>query len=320
MKTLTDFDRKPLNFRESKVSEVLPEHYLSEYPTLITFLDKYYEFMDSDATFNFASAIHAMYDVRDIEATNVSFIDNILKELGQGILNQNFFLEPRFAMKLVSQFYRVKGSLYSSEGFFRAFFNSEVEISFPKRDLFIVGESEIGFENQKVVQDGALNQILSILVKSEVPVATWRELYKAFVHPAGFFLGAQTLIVGVGDLDVNSMPDNFADSADPLFSATGLASLTGDLEMTGIGIIADSEVRFTIDEQIASYQTMTIEQAAAMYNNIKDTIITDGFTFDEDSAATIPAAMRMSNTVETTDQARNELWDSDSDGYALQIT
>ena len=320
MKTLTDFDRKPLNFRESKVSEVLPEHYLSEYPTLITFLDKYYEFMDSDATFNFASAIHAMYDVRDVQDTSISFLDNILKELGQGILNQNFFLEPRFAMKLVSQFYRVKGSLYSSEGFFRAFFNSEVEISFPKRDLFIVGESEIGFENQKVIQDGALNQILSILVKSEIPVSTWRELYKAFVHPAGFFLGAQTLIVGVGDLDVNSMPDNFADSADPLFSATGLASLTGDLEMTGIGIIADSEVRFTIDEQIASYQTMTIEQAAAMYNNIKDTIITDGFTFDEDSAATVPAAMRMSNTVETTDQAKNEFWDSDSDGYALQIS
>ena len=320
MKTLTDFDRKPLNFRESKVSEVLPEHYLSEYPTLITFLDKYYEFMDSDATFNFASAIHAMYDVRDVQATSISFLDNILKELGQGILNQNFFLEPRFAASLISQFYRVKGSLYSSEGFFRAFYNSQVEISFPKRDLFIVGESEIGFENQKVIQDGALNQILSILVKSEIPVSTWRELYKAFVHPAGFFLGAQTLIVGVGDLDVNTMPDNFADSADPLFSATGLASLTADAEMTGIGIIADSEVKFTIGEQIASYQTMTIEQAAAMYNNIKDTMITDGFTFDEDSAATVPAAMRMSNTVETTDQAKNEFWDSDSDGYALQIS
>jgi len=320
MKTLTDFDRKPLNFRESKVSEVLPEHYLSEYPTLITFLDKYYEFMDSDATFNFASAIHAMYDVRDVQATSISFLDNILKELGQGILSQNFFLDPRFASSLISQFYRVKGSLYSSEGFFRAFFNSEVEISFPKRDLFIVGESRIGFENQKVIQDGALNQILSILVKSEIPVSTWRELYKAFVHPAGFFLGAQTLIVGVGDLAVNAMPDNLADSAPPLFSATGAAALTADIEMTGIGTIADSEVRFTLDEQIASYQTMTIEQAAAMYNNIKDTIITDGFTFDEDSAVNVPAAMRMSNTVETTDQARNELWDSDSDGYALQIS
>ena len=320
MKTLTDFDRKPLNFRESKVSETLPEHYLSEYPTLITFLDKYYEFMDSDATFNFASAIHAMYDVRDVQAADVSFIDNILKELGQGILNQNFFLEPRFAAGLISQFYRVKGSLYSSEGFFRAFYNSQVEISFPKRDLFIVGESQIGFENQKVIQDGALNQILSILVKSEVPVSTWRELYKAFVHPAGFFLGAQTLIVGQGDLDMNTMPDNLADSADPLFSATALASLTADAEMVGIGMIADSEVKFTIDEQIASYQTMTIEQAAAMYNNIKDTMITDGFTFDEDSAATVPAAMRMSNTVETTDQAKNEFWDSDSDGYALQIS
>ena len=319
MKTLTDFNRTDINLHESKISEVLPEHYLSEYPTLITFLDKYYDFMDSDATYNFAAAIHDMYNVRDTEGAKIGYIDNILKELGQGILNQNFFLEPRFAMRLISQFYRVKGSLYSSEGFFRAFYNSQVEISYPKRDIFIVGESEIGYENQKVIQDGALYQIYSILVKSEVPIATWRELYKAFVHPSGFYLGAQTLIVGIADLDLEAMPDNIPDSADPIYTGVGTLSLTGAAEMSGIATYADSEVRFTIGEQINAYNSMTIEQAAAMYTNIKDTITEDGFTFDEDSDAN-GAAMRMSNTIETTDQARNELWDSDSDGYALQIS
>ena len=320
MKTLTDFNRTDINLHESKISEVLPEHYLSEYPTLITFLDKYYDFMDSDATYNFAAAIHDMYNVRDTEGAKIGYIDNILKELGQGILNQNFFLEPRFAMRLIAQFYRVKGSLYSSEGFFRAFYNSQVEISYPKRDIFIVGESEIGYENQKVIQDGALYQIYSILVKSEVPIATWRELYKAFVHPSGFYLGAQTLIVGIADLDLEAMPDNIPDSADPIYTGVGTLSLTGAAEMSGIATYADSEVRFTIGEQINAYNNMTIEQAAAMYTNIKDTITEDGFTFDEDSDVGVPAAMRMSNTIETTDQARNELWDSDSDGYALQIS
>ena len=319
MKTLIDFDRSPLNFRESKVSEVLPEHYLSEYPTLITFLDKYYDFMDSDATYNFAAAIHDMYSIRDTEGAKIGYIDNILKELGQGILNQNFFLEPRFAMRLIAQFYRVKGSLYSSEGFFRAFYNSQVEISYPKRDIFIVGESEIGYENQKVIQDGALYQIYSILVKSEVPIATWRELYKAFVHPSGFYLGAQTLIVGIADLDLEAMPDNIPAGVPPIYTGVGTLTPSAEIEMTGIATYADSEVRFTIGEQINAYNSMTIEQAASMYTNIKDTITEDGFTFDEDSD-TNGAAMRMSNTIETTDQARNELWDSDSDGYTLQIS
>ena len=319
MKTLTDFNRRDLNFKESKVSEVLPEHYLSEYPTLITFLDKYYDFMDSDATYNFAATIHDLYNIRDTEDAKIGYIDNILKELGQGVLNQNFFLEPRFAIKLIAQFYRVKGSLYSSEGFFRAFYNSQVEVSYPKRDIFIVGESEIGYENQKVIQDGALYQIYSILVKSEVPIATWQELYKAFVHPAGFYLGAQTLIVGVADLNFETMPDNIADSADPILAGVGNISLTGAAEMTGIATYADSEVRFTIGEQINAYNSMTIGEAASMYSNIRDTIDEDGFTFDEDSDVN-GAAMRFSNTIETTDQARNELWDSDSDGYALQIS
>jgi len=318
MKTLTDFNRRDINLHESKISEVLPEHYLSEYPTLITFLDKYYDFMDSDATYNFAAAIHDMYGIRDTEDAKISYIDNILKELGQGILNQNFFLEPRFAMRLISQFYRVKGSLYSSEGFFRAFYNSEVEISYPKRDIFIVGESEIGFENQKVIQDGALYQIYSILVKSEVPIATWRELYKAFVHPSGFYLGAQTLIVGVADLDIEAMPDN-SDSADPVLTGVGTLTATGVGEMSSIVTYLDTEMRITIGEYIDAYNSMTIEQAASMYSNIQETLTEDGFTFDEDSDAT-GSGMRMSNTIETTDQARNELWDSDSDGYAIQIS
>jgi hypothetical protein len=136
MKTLSDFNRREINFHQSKVSETLPEHYLSEYPNLIAFLDKYYEFMDSDSTYNFAAAIHSLYEIRDVQDTSINFLDNILKEIGQGLLNQNFFLDPRFATRLLSDFYRVKGSLYSSEGFFRAFYRSEIEISYPKERHF----------------------------------------------------------------------------------------------------------------------------------------------------------------------------------------
>ena len=319
MKTLTDFNRSAINLQESKVSEVLPEHYLSEYPTLITFLDKYYSFMDSDSTYNFAAAIHEMYGIRDTEDAKIGYIDNILKELGQGLLNQNFFLEPRFAMRLVAQFYRVKGSLYSSEGFFRAFYQSEVEITYPKRDIFIVGESQIGYESQKVIQDGALYQIYSHLVKSEVPVATWRELYKAFVHPSGFYLGAQTLIVSAADLDVDAMPISIADSAPVFYTGLALNAPTAAEEITKIIRIADSSVRSPVIENISTYQDMTITELEGYYGTIAGALDDTSNTFDEDSAAGQPN-MDFANTVETADKNKNELWDSDSDGYLLQIS
>lgn len=319
MKTLLDFNRREINFHQSKVSETLPEHYLSEYPNLIAFLDKYYQFMDSDSTYNFAAAIHALYEIRDVEDANLSFIDNILKEIGQGILNQNFFLEPRFATRLLSDFYRVKGSLYSAEGFFRAFYRSEIEITYPKRDIFIVGESEIGVESLKVIQDGALYQIYSILVKSEIPFATWRELYKAFVHPAGFYLGAQTLLIGQADLDLDDMPDAVADSATPVYVGLAINEPTPSIEITELATYAGSDVRITINEFIEQYQNLTIEGVAGMYNNIRSLIEASSPTFDDDSSGAI-TGMDFSNIIETFDQNRYELWNSDSDAYLIQIS
>ena len=56
--TLLDFSRRDINLTESKVREVLPSHYLSEYPDLVKFLEYYYDWMDSDATHGFDRNIH----------------------------------------------------------------------------------------------------------------------------------------------------------------------------------------------------------------------------------------------------------------------
>ena len=39
--------RRLKNFQVRKVRESLPEYFTSEYPTLVTFLEKYYDFLDS---------------------------------------------------------------------------------------------------------------------------------------------------------------------------------------------------------------------------------------------------------------------------------
>ena len=46
--TLKDFNRLSLNYRKSLVQEVLPEYFQTDYPDLITFLEGYYEYLDSD--------------------------------------------------------------------------------------------------------------------------------------------------------------------------------------------------------------------------------------------------------------------------------
>lgn len=318
MKTFTDFNRREINFNESKVSDTLPDFYKSEYPNLITFLDKYYQFMDSDDNYNFAATIYDLYQTRDVEDTKLDYLDIILKELGQGLLNKNFFLDPRFATRLVSKFYRIKGSLYSGEGFFRGFYGSEVTIEYPKRNIFIVGESPIGPDSLRFIQNGALYQIYSILVKSEIPFATWQDLYKKFVHPAGFFLGAETLLVSSVDLSLDSMPNAIADSAPPTLASIGSIDGIGIMEMSAFSDSGSLGVRYYVSDYISDYQNVTIEQIANQYNSIEKLIEYTSPTFDEDSVGAV-VSLDMSNTLETVDQNKSEWWSDDSDIYQSQL-
>ena len=136
-RTLTDYGRLDVTFHRNMVKEVLPEHFTTDYPNLITFLESYYEFLDSDD--NFGALIQDLYTIRDVEASSLQHLDNMFRELGHG-MSQSFFNSPREVIRNFARFFRVKGSRYSAEGFFRAFFGEDVEISFPKNDIFFLND------------------------------------------------------------------------------------------------------------------------------------------------------------------------------------
>lgn len=194
--TVRDFGRVGINFRKSIVDEVLPEHFRTDYPTLITFLEAYYEHLDSAE--NFGGIIEELQTIRDIEDTKLEYLDLMFDEIALGV-SQSQFTTPREAIRNFGNFFRVKGSQYSVDGFFRAFFNEEVEVIHPKDTLFRVGVSNsiIGVENAMKLQDGRLNQIFSIFIKGPIPLVDWERLYREFVHPSGFYLGAAVVIEGL---------------------------------------------------------------------------------------------------------------------------
>ena len=49
-KTLIDLNRRNLSFKRYDVKEILPEFFREEYPKLITLLDQYYHFEDTDSS------------------------------------------------------------------------------------------------------------------------------------------------------------------------------------------------------------------------------------------------------------------------------
>lgn len=232
--TLREFGRINTNVRKSLVDEVLPEHFREDYPNLITFLDAYYEHLDSAD--NFGGIIHELTTIRDIEDTKLEYLDYMFDEIAMGV-SQSTFTFPREAIRNFGNFFRVKGSQYSVHGFFRAFFNEDIELIYPKDRLMIVGQSTIGQEDAYRLQDGRLNQIFSVLIRSPIPLLDWEELYRTFVHPSGFYLGADVVIEGLPQVEITTAESVFDKNANTkLIFET--ASFNVDAQGEAVGMLS----------------------------------------------------------------------------------
>lgn len=314
MKTST-LDRRKSTLRGSNVREVLPEHHLAEYPNLVLFLEKYYNFLDTDPTMSFAKTINDMYKVRNINETPIPYLDLIINEITAGLVSSDFFLEPRSAARLLSIFNRIKGSLYSFEGFFRAFYGIEATVEYPKRNIFTVGQSRIGPENLAIIQDGRLYQIYSLLIKSPIPVSEWRTLYTALLHPAGFYFGSEVVILSQAAIAQNDMPVVEIDPDGSVFTfsntADASATLSPDISILSIVESDGSVIRLDPNKTIQSVGSVEIGDLDTQYKTIKDFTKITSPSFDEDSDVN-GRTIDFSNTIEKFDEVKYTWYDSDS--------
>lgn len=283
-----DQNRRKLNLAESRVKEVLPEYFQTDYPNLISLLEKYYDFMDSAGDQAFKIEIDNLITARDINQTSLENLDQLLGEIGNGLQASSFFDNPRLMAKLLGEFYRVKGSETSIKGFFRGFFNQEPVVEYPKRNLFVVGESRVGYESLKFIQDNRRYQIFSILVKSGISVSEYEFLYKKFVHPAGFYFAGEVVLenaqafgvfanTGVDSDEIRGLADN-----DPiLVSDAATVSTAQFTQLTAIIDSAGRDFRIVTDQFIETYADVTAGELESIYDNVHQIINPNSFTADD---------------------------------------
>ena len=302
---IKDIGRRDVNFINDRVTDVLPEYFQSEYPEIIQFLDHYYDYLDSDH--NFGDEIKGLFKVRDITESHVEHLNSMIAELGSGLQKGDIFKDPRFTARRFADHYRNKGSRFSTEEFFRAFFGEEVEVIYAKKDVFTVGEDQIGYDSQKYIQNYARYQIFSVLLRVGLGVPTYRALYKKFVHPAGFYFEGEVATEGNANLNVNEMPISIADTIEN--SIVGQATMA-PLAQTNITGLVDSDTttfRYGIDELASKYADLSINELSRYYQ-IDELIDPNSPTLDD--SATIVSLM--STTNETMDEDIFRRYASDS--------
>lgn len=314
--------RLPLNLIIDKTKEALPEHFATEYPDLVKFLDIYYDYMEKDDG-GFSYSIQGLYQIRDLATTQLSSLDSIFKEIGNNTQSADFFADPRFVAKILSSFYKAKGSRISAEGFFRAFYGEESQITYPKNNMFIVNESTLGVDSLRFIQDDKRFQVHSILIQSGIPIAKWEQLFKVFVHPAGWYLSGDLVIESKFNLGLGIMPSAIQDSSAGVIISENMASVSFAPFTSATGIIQDDvdsdsfSERVSFRRNLSALASLTISELADQYNSLIAIIDENSPTLDEDSDGTIKA-VDFSNSLETMDQSIFDYWDSDANVFQYQ--
>ncbi len=327
-------NRRPKSFLVRKVKDTLPEFYGGDFPNLIKFLENYYEFLDDSSGSSFGTNINELFSQRDVHAASTNSLNSIISEITGGLPNGDNFTDPNFYATRLAELARNKGTRFAAEEFFRAFFQIEAEISFPKDDIFVIGPgpwpgspvdssdasvSLIGPESQKFIQDYKLYQIYSILVKSGLSVNTWRELYKKFVHPAGWYFQGEVELVSQADAALN-FTDLTADSIRPdvitgtIIEEATLLPLAPFTEMTTLFDSGARSYRASLIDVISKYQTLSASDINKFYHSVEQLITPNSFTFDDSNTrvSVATATPDFSLTLETMDNEMFTRYTSDS--------
>jgi hypothetical protein len=239
-------NRRELTLYDRKIKEVLPDHFIQDYPQFITFLEKYYEWIESEESP--AELVHHLFETKDIVETDLSLLGFLEDELLLGESYFQGFVDKRGAAQIASNLYKSKGSKLAIQQFFRSFFGEDPDIEYTSEKVFNLNSSEIGPLSNRFITDDKLYQTFAILIKIGIPITVWREVYKLFVHPAGFYLAGQIQAVGEAafggtPFDGYDLMDSAGRISTPVVSLIDSASftkLTADQSETSHYAIYDS--------------------------------------------------------------------------------
>ena len=116
----------------SLVAQQLPSFVREDYPKFVTFLEKYYEWLEQNNQISYELA--ALKTAKDIDLSDDFYLEQLKRDL-LPYFPQEILGNKRLFLKLVTQFYKSSGTQSSVKFLFRAIFNDNIEIYYPKEDV-----------------------------------------------------------------------------------------------------------------------------------------------------------------------------------------
>lgn len=132
------------------VTSQVPEFVQSNYGTFVTFLEKYYEYLEQDQQAQ--EIVQNALDYSDIDSTASTFIQYFLDQYAKGFPTDLGINKP-FFIKNLNDLYESKGSELSFKTLFKLLYDENITLSFP-------------YENVLIASDGVWEKRASIVVET----------------------------------------------------------------------------------------------------------------------------------------------------------
>ena len=130
------------------VSSQVPGFVRADHPLFVSFLEAYYEWLESTGDVGQFQGGLDLLSQRDIDSTFDSFVQYFKKEYllnfpeKLAVDNDGIPVNERNLVKNIRQFFRAKGSEKSYEFLFRILYNSAVEFYYPKEDVLRLSDGK----------------------------------------------------------------------------------------------------------------------------------------------------------------------------------
>ena len=128
-----------INYLSPLVEKQLPGFVREENPNFVTFLEKYYKWMETSGKPIYEN--YNLLNAKDIDLANDFFIKQIKEELLPSFPEEILLDDVKF-LKTINQFYRSKGTPDSIKFLFKILYNEDIDIYFPSNEILKLSDGK----------------------------------------------------------------------------------------------------------------------------------------------------------------------------------
>jgi hypothetical protein len=142
MATGNDKNQSPI------IAHRLPEFVQTDHPTMVAFIQAYYEWLDQQADQGYVRTPAALDGLADVDKTIEEFVGAFKKEYLLGFPEElavdtdGNTVDTRQLIKNIKEFYRNKGTEKTYEFLFRVLYDTAVEFYYPSRDILRLSDGK----------------------------------------------------------------------------------------------------------------------------------------------------------------------------------